>query len=90
MFTCTGYAAGGATGPLAPFSRRNPGPTDVVIGILYCCAYHSDLHTIRNEGGTPISALGHEIVGRVSAAGDEVTRFKIGDMAAVGCMVDSC
>ncbi|HMM44969.1 MAG TPA: NAD(P)-dependent alcohol dehydrogenase [Candidatus Macondimonas sp.] len=89
-----GYAAHDATSPLQPFSfeRRDPGPQDVVIDILYCGVCHSDLHTARNEWHNTIypSVPGHEIVGRVRAVGAEVTRFKVGDLAGVGCMVDSC
>ncbi|UPG72757.1 NAD(P)-dependent alcohol dehydrogenase [Roseomonas gilardii subsp. gilardii] len=94
MFTCTGYAAGAATAPLAPitFERRDPGPTDVRIDILYCGVCHSDLHQARNEWHNTLYPCvpGHEIVGRVSAVGDAVTRFRPGDIAGVGCMVDSC
>jgi uncharacterized zinc-type alcohol dehydrogenase-like protein len=89
-----GYAAQSATSPLAPFAfeRRDPGPTDVQIDILFCGVCHSDLHTARSEwGGTRYPCVpGHEIVGRVAAAGGRVTRFKAGDLAGVGCMVDSC
>ena len=88
------YAARDAESPLAPFTidRREPGPDDVAIDILYCGVCHSDLHTARNEWGNTIypSIPGHEIVGRVSAVGSDVTRFKVGDLAGVGCMVDSC
>lgn len=88
-----GYAATSAQSPLAPFSfaRREPLPQDVQIEILYCGVCHSDLHTVRNEwSGTTYPAVpGHEIVGRVTAVGSEVKRFKVGDIAAVGCMVDS-
>lgn len=72
--------------------RREPTPTDVEIDILYCGVCHSDLHTARNDwGGTKYTAVpGHEIVGRVSRVGNEVTKFKVGDLAAVGCLVDSC
>ena len=94
MTNCTGYAATAADAPLAPFSfsRRAPGPTDVAIDILYCGVCHSDLHTARNEWGNTLYPClpGHEIVGRVTAVGKDVTRFKTGDIAAVGCMVDSC
>lgn len=87
------YAAQSATSPLAPFSftRREPLPQDVQLEILFCGVCHSDLHTVRNEWkGTIYPAVpGHEIVGRVTAVGDEVKRFKAGDLAAVGCMVDS-
>ena len=88
-----GYAAVSAQQPLAPFSfaRREPLPQDVQIEILYCGVCHSDLHTVRNEwkGTTYPVVPGHEIVGRVTAVGSEVKRFKVGDLAAVGCMVDS-
>lgn len=72
--------------------RREATPKDVVIEILYCGVCHSDLHTARNDwGGTKYPAVpGHEIVGRVTKVGNEVTKFKVGDLAAVGCMVDSC
>ncbi len=89
-----GYAAQSATTPLAPFSfqRREPGPRDVQIEILYCGVCHSDLHTARNEwkGTTYPVVPGHEIVGRVTQVGKQVSGFKPGDLAAVGCMVDSC
>ncbi len=72
--------------------RRDLTPNDVAIEILYCGVCHSDLHTARNDwGGTKYPAVpGHEIVGRVTEVGTEVTKFKVGDLAAVGCMVDSC
>jgi uncharacterized zinc-type alcohol dehydrogenase-like protein len=89
-----GYGAESAQSPLGPFSfaRREPLPQDVQLEILYCGVCHSDLHTVRNEwSGTTYPAVpGHEIVGRVTAVGNEVKRFKVGDIAAVGCMVDSC
>jgi alcohol dehydrogenase (NADP+) len=89
-----GYAATSARSPLAPFSfaRREPLPQDVQIEILYCGVCHSDLHTVRNEWQNTTYPVvpGHEIVGRVTAVGNEVKRFKVGDIAAVGCMVDSC
>lgn len=73
-------------------SRREITPKDVEIEILYCGVCHSDLHTARNDwGGTKYPAVpGHEIVGRVTSVGSEVSKFKAGDLAAVGCMVDSC
>ena len=72
--------------------RRAPGETDVAIEILYCGVCHSDIHTARSEWpGTMYPCVpGHEIVGRVTAVGEDVTKFKVGDLAAVGCMVDSC
>ena len=94
MFTCTGYAAEAATAPLAPFTfeRRDPGPMDVRIDILYCGVCHSDLHQARNEWHNTLYPCvpGHEIVGRVTAVGEAVTSFRVGDLAGVGCMVDSC
>ena len=94
MLTTNAYAAYSATTPLAPFSfdRRDPGPHDVQIEILFCGVCHSDLHTVRSEWeGTVYPVVpGHEIVGRVSRVGAEVTKFKAGDLAAVGCIVDSC
>ena len=89
-----GFAAPDARSPLAPFSfvRRKPGPADVLIDILYCGVCHSDIHQARDEWGGSIFPMvpGHEIVGRVAAVGTEVTRFAVGDIAGVGCMVDSC
>jgi uncharacterized zinc-type alcohol dehydrogenase-like protein len=94
MYPTKGYAARSKTSPLAPFSfdRRDPGPTDVQIDILFCGVCHSDLHTVRGEwGGTTYPCVpGHEIVGRVVKVGREVNKFREGDLAAVGCMVDSC
>ncbi|WP_171476011.1 NAD(P)-dependent alcohol dehydrogenase [Frigoriglobus tundricola] len=90
----SGYAATDASVALAPFDflRRDVGPTDVQIDILFCGVCHSDIHTARNEWlGTVYPCVpGHEIVGRVSTVGNKVTRLKVGDVAAVGCMVDSC
>ncbi len=89
----TGYAAHSSTSPLQPFSfeRRNPGPKDVQIDILYCGVCHSDLHTARNEWTNTTYPVvpGHEIAGRVTKVGAQVRKFKEGDIAAVGCMVDS-
>ena len=89
-----GYAASSATAQLKPFSfeRRATGQLDVALDILYCGVCHSDLHTARNEwGGTVYPVVpGHEIVGRVTAVGDLITKFKVGDLVGVGCMVDSC
>ena len=94
MSTTKAYAAQSATAPLAPFevTRRAPSADDVQIEILYCGVCHSDLHTARNEWHNTIypSVPGHEIVGRIVAIGDQVSQFKVGDLAGVGCMVDSC
>ncbi len=94
MSQAHGYAAQSAQQPLAPFAfdRREPGPHDVRVDILYCGVCHSDLHTARNEWQNTLypSLPGHEIVGRVSAVGSDVKGFKVGDLAGVGCMVDSC
>jgi uncharacterized zinc-type alcohol dehydrogenase-like protein len=88
------YAAHSAKASLAPFSltRRDPLPNDVAIDILYCGVCHSDLHQARNEWHNTVYPCvpGHEIVGRVSKVGKNVKKFKAGDLAAVGCMVDSC
>ncbi|GAO00049.1 alcohol dehydrogenase [Komagataeibacter xylinus NBRC 13693] len=94
MLSCVGYAATAADAPLKPFAfdRRDTGPDDVRIDILYCGVCHSDLHQARNEWQNTIYPCvpGHEIVGRVAETGSSVTRFKAGDMVGVGCMVDSC
>ncbi|WVK04136.1 NAD(P)-dependent alcohol dehydrogenase [Xanthomonas campestris pv. olitorii] len=94
MSTAHAYAAQAADQPLAPFvfERRAPGPNDVQIDIAYCGVCHSDLHIARNEWHNTLypSVPGHEIVGRVTAVGNAVTGFKVGDLAGVGCMVDSC
>jgi uncharacterized zinc-type alcohol dehydrogenase-like protein len=90
------YAAQSAASGLAPAAirRREPGPTDVQIDILYCGVCHSDLHQVRNEWENMMPTVypcvpGHEIVGRVVKAGSAVKKFKEGDLAGVGCMVDS-
>lgn len=94
MFTCTGYAAASAEAPLAPFTfeRRDLGANDVEIEIVYCGVCHSDLHQARNEWQNTLYPCvpGHEIVGRVTRVGDAVRDFKPGNLAGVGCMVDSC
>ena len=94
MIKTFGYAAQGATAPLDafPFERREPGPGDVQIEILYCGVCHPDLHTARHEWKNTVYPVvpGHEIVGRVTRVGDAVQAFKVGDLAGVGCMVDAC
>ncbi len=94
MIPAKGYAAQHAKTPLAPFrfERRDLRPQDVSIQIAYCGVCHSDLHQIRDEWGGSIFPMvpGHEIVGRVTAAGSGVTKFKVGDLVGVGCLVDSC
>ncbi|HVC09199.1 MAG TPA: NAD(P)-dependent alcohol dehydrogenase [Elusimicrobiota bacterium] len=94
MFEVCGYAAKSAGSRLEPFSfhRRNPGDNDVVIDIAYCGICHSDVHQVRDEwGGAAFPMVpGHEIAGRVSRIGKEVVKFKVGDAAGVGCLVDSC
>ena len=88
------YGTEAADAPLNPLqiNRRNPKHHDVEIEIMYCGVCHSDLHTARNEWhGTIYPCVpGHEIVGKIVSVGDHVTKFKTGDLAAVGCMVDSC
>lgn len=88
------FAAQSASSPLAPLTidRREPGAYDVEIEILYCGVCHSDLHQARNEWKNTMYPCvpGHEIVGRVTRVGSGVSKFKAGDLSAVGCMVDSC
>lgn len=88
------FAAHAADQPLAPLSidRRHPRSDDVAIDILYCGVCHSDLHFAKNDWGFTRYPIvpGHEIVGRVTDVGSDVTRFKPGDVVGVGCMVDSC
>lgn len=89
-----GYAAQSHTSPLAPFTfeRRATGLRDVRMEILFCGVCHSDLHLSRDEWGMTTYPIvpGHEIVGRVTEVGAEVKKFAVGDLGAVGCMVDSC
>jgi uncharacterized zinc-type alcohol dehydrogenase-like protein len=89
-----GFAAQSKTAPLTPFhfDRREPGPDDVVVAIDYCGICHSDIHQVRDEWGGSMYPMvpGHEIVGRVSAVGSQVTRFKPGDLAGVGVTVQTC
>ena len=94
MISAKAWAAKTATSPLAPFSfsRREVGPHDVLIEIAYCGVCHSDIHQARDEWGGSIFPMvpGHEIVGKVTKVGSSVHKFKVGDLAGVGCMVDSC
>src|SRR5688500_8409494 len=94
MIPAKGYAAQSSQSALTPFNfeRRVPGTNDVHFDILYCGVCHSDIHQVRGEWGSSIYPMvpGHEIVGRVSEVGSAVKKFKKGDLAAVGCMVDSC
>ena len=86
-----GHSAEGAFGPFA-FQRRELEPHDVRIDILYCGICHSDVHFAHGEWGDPHYPCvpGHEIVGRITAIGSAVTKFTVGDLAGVGCLVDSC
>lgn len=88
------YAASTAGGPLQPMQieRRALGPNDVLLDILYCGICHSDIHTVNDDWGRghyPV-VPGHEIIGRVAAVGNAVSKFKVGDIGGVGCMVDAC
>jgi len=94
MTPSKGYAAQSPTTDLAPwkFERRDVGPSDVQFDIQFCGVCHSDLHQIRNEWFPGIFPMvpGHEIVGKVVKVGSNVKKFKVGDLAATGCLVDSC
>jgi len=94
LTTAKAYAAHSASAPLAPFqvARREVGDHDVLVEIAFCGICHSDIHQVRNEWGESTYPMvpGHEIVGRVAGVGSRVESFRVGDLAAVGCMVDSC
>jgi uncharacterized zinc-type alcohol dehydrogenase-like protein len=94
MIKTHGYAAHSPTSGLAPFdyTHREPGPNHVHIAIDFCGICHSDIHQARNEWNNALYPMvpGHEIVGTVKQVGSKVTKFKVGDRAAIGCMVDSC
>ena len=89
-----GYAAHGAHSKLKPhaFNRAEAGPDEIEIEILFCGVCHSDIHQVKNEWSNTVYPCmpGHEIVGRVSRAGAQVTLHKVGDLVGVGCMIDSC
>src|SRR5246127_2350076 len=97
MYKAKAYSVASATSPFTSttIARRNPTERDVQIEILFCGICHSDLHQVRNEWREVMPTVypcvpGHEIVGRVVKVGSGVKKFKEGDIAAVGCMVDSC
>ncbi len=94
MIAAKAYAAQSPAAPLAPwnFERREVGPHDVQFDILYCGVCHSDLHQVNNDWFPGIFPMvpGHEIVGRVVKVGAHVKKFKVGDLAGTGCLVDSC
>ena len=94
MSTVNAYAAQTKTAPLAPFQieRRTLGANDVQIEILFCGVCHSDIHQVRDEWGGSIYPMvpGHEIIGRITGVGAEVKSFTLGQLAGVGCFVDSC
>src|SRR6188768_801540 len=96
MYSSKAYSAASETAPLAvsTISRRDPADNDVQIDILFCGICHSDLHQVRNEWKSAAPTVypcvpGHEIVGRVLKVGSGVKKFKVGDIAGVGCVVDS-
>jgi alcohol dehydrogenase (NADP+) len=96
MYNAKAYSAASATSPMASttITRRDPTEHDVQIEILYCGICHSDLHQVRDEWSEFLPTVypcipGHEIVGRVTKVGSSVTKFKPGDLAAVGCLVDT-
>ena len=94
MVQSHGYAALSAKEKLVPFAfeRRDPGPHDVTLDILYCGICHSDLCFVNDDWKMSVYPMvpGHEIVGRIVAVGNQVSKFALGDMAAIGCIVDSC
>jgi uncharacterized zinc-type alcohol dehydrogenase-like protein len=94
MIHVKAYAAPSATQPLAPFEldRRDVGPDDLLIDIAFCGVCHTDIHQARDEWGHGLFPMvpGHEIIGRVAQVGHRVKDFKPGDLAGVGCLVDSC
>lgn len=93
-FPVRAYGAQSTGGRIAPLQiqRRALGPNDLLIDVLYAGICHSDIHTVRGDWGAPSlpAVPGHEIIGRVLAVGNKVTKFKVGEIAGVGCMVDAC
>ncbi len=96
MYKTKAYSAASAASPLSgtTIPRRDPTEHDVQLEILFCGICHSDIHAVRNEWSEFMPTVypivpGHEIVGRVTKAGSAVTKYKVGDLAAVGCLVDS-
>jgi len=92
-----GFATHGPEAKFEPFefSRREVGPKDVLIDIEYCGICHSDIHQAKGEWAPMVPSIypmvpGHEIVGRISQVGSEVTKFEVGDAAGIGCFIDSC
>lgn len=94
MSTTKSYAVHSNTSNLEPWEleRRAPGPNDVAFDILFCGVCHSDIHQIKNEWGNSVYPMvpGHEIVGKVTSVGSNVTKHKVGDTVGIGCLVDSC
>lgn len=94
MIETRGYATHDKNAKFGPFSfeRRDVGPNDILIDVEFCGICHSDIHQAKSEWGPSIYPMvpGHEIVGTVSQVGDAVTKFKVGDIAGIGCFVDSC
>lgn len=94
MTKVIGYAAQHSFSSLKPFAieRREPLANDIQVEILYCGVCHSDIHQVKNEWKNTVYPCmpGHEIIGRVTKIGSKVTKFKVGDIAGIGCMVDSC
>lgn len=94
MTKANAWGTTAANKPLAPMTidRREPGPHDVVIEVLYCGVCHSDIHQARDEWGGALFPMvpGHEVLGRVTFVGDHVKKLAVGDIAGIGCMVDSC